>query len=124
MEEAMTDRKSNRPPAREYFRCPRLSATLSRRQCVTNRRHAANLDLVLASETAQEDGALLCLDCPLAPKVDAGKVPFFTAPEVYAGKALPAPDPRARLPWERRDSARPSDRLAFTSAFWVPELDA
>jgi len=120
----MRNRNRGQRPAREYFRCPRLSATLSRRQCATNRRHATLLERVLESDLADEQGALLCADCHFAARVDDGEVPFFTAEEVFAGKALPEPDPRARLPWEHRESARPSDHLAFSSGFWIPEWDA
>jgi hypothetical protein len=107
-----------------YFRCLRMAATITPRQCRANRERCALLEPLfdLFAPGAGEPGPP-CQDCPQATQVDAGQVRFFSAPEVLAGHARAESSPRDPLPWEHRQSARPSDRLAFTSAFWVPEWE-
>ena len=76
-------------PRRCYFRCPPHSATLSIHQCRANRRRipppdALEMPCDLPSWLVQP---LACWSCTLAPRVEAGRVPFYTALEVYSGHA-------------------------------------
>jgi hypothetical protein len=75
--------------ARAYFRCHPLEATISVEQCRANRARltvdeAAQLPFELPPWWLQPTQ---CRACPLAPHVDAARVPFFSADEVLAGKA-------------------------------------
>lgn len=111
--------------AARYFRCERLAATLSIGQCRRNRERCAAIDaLFLGLPPWPDADPLVCRECPQAPLVDAGQGRFFRAEEVAAGQALGEFPPPRRLPAERRESARPSDKHDFSSAFWVPEWEA
>jgi hypothetical protein len=79
--------------ARAYFRCHPLEATISVEQCRSNRTRltvdeAAQLPFDLPPWWLQPAP---CRACPLAPRVDAARVPFFSADDVLAGKARQAP---------------------------------
>jgi hypothetical protein len=106
-----------------YFRCYRLTATITPEQCRINRQRCDALVPVIDLQAlALEEIRAPCFHCPQAPQVDAGRVRLFTVPQVVTGHALAEPAAEC-LPWELRIGAQPSDRLAFTSAFWVPEWD-
>jgi hypothetical protein len=110
--------------AQLYFRCIRLAATISPRQCRSNRDRCSELSSLIEQLPAWQTGEpFACLDCPQAPRVDSGHVRCFTDSEVVAGLARADVPPATRLPWEHRESARPSDNQSFTSAFWLPEWD-
>jgi hypothetical protein len=75
--------------SRAYFRCEPLAATISVQQCRANRarlspHEALALPFDLPSWWVQP---LPCWSCSLAPRVEAGRVPFFSAEEVLAGRA-------------------------------------
>jgi hypothetical protein len=82
------------PPApaaesRAYFRCHPLHATLSVQQCRANRaRLSPHEALALPFDMpAWWVQPLPCWSCTLAPRVEAGHVPFYTAEQVLAGVA-------------------------------------
>jgi hypothetical protein len=107
-----------------YFRCLRMAATITPQQCRANRDRCQLLEpLFVLVAPGVDEARPPCRDCPQAGQVDAGQARFFSAPEVLAGQARAESCFRDPLPWEHRESARPSDKLAFTSAFWVPECD-
>ena len=81
--------------ARRYFRCERLSATLSLQQCRMNRVKLSYHDaLVRGVDPLPPDiQPFACWSCTLAPGVETGARPFFTVEEVLAGLARVAPTP-------------------------------
>jgi len=82
---------------RAYFRCHPLYATISVQQCRANRarlspHEALALPYDLPSWWVQP---LPCWSCALAPKVEAGRVRFFSAEEVLSGAARTTTAPRS-----------------------------
>jgi hypothetical protein len=78
---------------RAYFRCHPLHATLSVQQCRANRarlspQQALELPFDLPPWWVQP---LACCSCSLAPQMEAGRVPFYSAEEVLAGAARSEP---------------------------------
>lgn len=83
------------PGSRTYFRCHPLHATISVEQCRANRmrlplEEAAAIPFDLPPWWVQP---LPCTSCTLALHVEAGRVPLYTAEEVYAGHAFLEPAP-------------------------------
>lgn len=106
-----------------YFRCARLSATITASQCRVNRERSERLQAAFDGRPMPpEFREFTCLDCPQARLVDVGSVHWFTVQEVVAGAARREPSAQ-RLPGEGRIGAQEGDEYFFTSHHWVPECD-
>ena len=105
-----------------YFRCTRLCATITARQCRLNRDRSDLLHGAIPAPELEGARVAACQGCRQAPYVDASSVRWFTAEQVAAGLAY-EPPAAGRYPWEQRISADLSDAYFFSSAFWVPECE-
>lgn len=88
---------------RAYFRCHPLGATLSVQQCRANRaRLSPHEALALPDDLpAWWVQPLACCSCTLAPQMEAGRVPFYSAEQVLAGQAMqeaPPAEPQSAAP--------------------------
>jgi len=74
---------------RRYFRCSRLSATLSLFQCRMNRVKLSYHDALAQGmdPLPLNIQPLACWSCAQAQAVESGSLPFYTAEEVLAGWA-------------------------------------
>ncbi len=76
-------------PERLYFRCYRLSATLSVARCRENRAKIPFVEALNRFDVLPPNvQPLQCVKCPLARQMEANKVEFFTTAQVLQGEAI------------------------------------
>ncbi len=75
-------------PENQYFRCYRLSATLSLARCRENRAKIPFVEALNYFDVLPPNvQPIRCANCPLAKKVEAKQVRFFNMNEVLLGEA-------------------------------------